>query len=200
MVAGLVAGAQVTCLSLLPSMLVWVWFHSSAGGKLHAVMFLAFTVALAYFGMAPFPTVPPLEWARPAIAMTVIAVLNFATVPAFLIGGKALHPFVTEPQVKREYDDEPEGLLSDASSCEDPKSYRRARELSIAGLILGWISCVAAAVISGGARDLCLLSTLPLVIDGYAHWLRSAECENEKIGAMVGWVCAAVTLGLGIPL
>merc|ERR1719451_252586 len=55
MFGGLFAGAQVTCILLLPSMLAWTCYHYSAGGTLHAVLNLAFTVALAYYGFVPFP-------------------------------------------------------------------------------------------------------------------------------------------------
>merc|ERR1719428_2223945 len=108
MVAGLVAGAQVTCILLLPSMLAWSCFHYSAGGKFHAVLNFAFTAALAYFGFAPFPTVPPLEWTPAAIWMTIMALLTvLASLPA-LVGGKTMDAqyLTPKPYLKKQFCDD----------------------------------------------------------------------------------------------
>merc|ERR1719223_794960 len=114
MVAGLIAGAQVTCIFLLPSMLVWTCFHYSAGGKPHAAMNFALAVALAYFGFESFPTVPPLEWTPAAIWMTILSFLTLiAPVPALLGGKAAQAQYDQKPHLKKQFCDDPEGLLSD---------------------------------------------------------------------------------------
>jgi len=199
MVAGLIAGAQVTCILLLPSMLAWMCFHFSAGGIPHAVLNFALTAALAYFGFVPFPMVPPLEWTPAAIWMAIMALLTvLAALPA-LVGGKTTDSqYEQTPYLKEQFCDDPEGLLSDVDSGEKAKSYRRARELAWGAHLLGAGCCMAAAIISGGAQDLCLLAALPMTTNGYCHWLRREEHEQEKKGAIFCWIIAAVTLGLGI--
>merc|ERR1719408_508785 len=76
MVGGLVAGAQVTCILSVPSMLAWAFYHYSAGGIPHAILSLAFTAALAFFGFVPFPMVQSFEWTAAAIFLTIITVLT----------------------------------------------------------------------------------------------------------------------------
>lgn len=199
MVAGLLAGPQVTCILTLPAMFLWTCFHYTAGGKPHAVMNLALVAALAYFGFESFPTVPPLEWTPAAIWMTILTFLTIiAPIPA-LMGGKAAQAqYDQKPYLKKQFCDDPEGLLSDVSSDETGQSYRRARELAWAGHLLGAGCCMAAAIISGGAEDLCLLMALPFAMNGYVHWLQREEDPLEKFGAFFCWTLAVVTLGLGI--
>jgi hypothetical protein len=199
MVTGLVAGAQVTCIFLLPSMLTWACFHYVAGGKPHAVLNLALTAAVAYFGFVPFPTVPPLEWTPAAIWMTIIVVLTVPAFLPFLVGGKTMDGFYDQkPYLKKQFCDDPEGLLSDEGSGETAKSYRRARELCWAAHLMGAACCEAAAIISGGSQDLCLLIALPCAATGYCHWLRREEAVDEKVGAIFNPIIATVTLGFGI--
>jgi hypothetical protein len=204
MVAGLVAGAQVTCILLLPSMVVWVCFHYSAGGKPHAVLNFALTVAVAYFGFVPFPTVPPLEWTPAAIWMTIMTILTVLASLAFVVGGKSADAqYEKRPYLRKQFCDDPEGLLSDgltsdAGSGEKVKSYQRARELAWGAHLLGGGCCMAAAIISGGAQDLCLLVALPFALNGYVHWLQRDEHEEQKKGAIFCWILTAVTLGFGI--
>lgn len=201
MVAGLIAGAQVTCIFLLPSMLVWTCFHYSAGGKQHALLNFALTVALAYFGFVPFPAMPLLEWTPAAIWMMILTILTvLAAVPALAGGKMSDAQYDGAPYLKQQFCDD-EGLLSDVTdmdSGEKAKSYRRARELAFAGHLLGAGCCMAAAVVSGGAADLCLLVLIPFTTNGYCHWLRREEHAQEKFGAFFCWVLAAVTLGFGL--
>jgi len=199
MVGGLLAGAQVTCILLLPSMLVWACFHYSAGGKPHAVLNFALTAALAYFGFVPFPTVPPLEWTPAAIWMTIMALLTvLAALPA-LVGGKTMDAqYDQKPYLKKQFFDDSEGLLSDVGSGEKAKNYRRARELAWGGHLLGSGCCMAAAIISGGAQDLCLLAALPCATNGYCHWVRREEHAEQKFGGPFCWIIAAGMLYFGI--
>jgi len=200
MVAGLVAGAQVTCIFLLPSMVVWVCFHYSAGGKPHAVLNFALTVAVAYFGFVPFPMVPPLEWTPAAIWMTIIAILTVLAPLQFLL--LSLAEYEKKPYLKKQFFDDPEGLsdglVSDVGSGEKAKSYRRARELAWGAHLLGGGCCMAAAIISGGAQDLCLLAALPCATNGYCHWVRREEHAEQKFGGPSCWIIAAGLLYFGI--
>lgn len=199
MVAGLVAGAQVTCILLVPSMLAWTCFHYSAGGIPHAVLNFALTAAVVYFGFVPFPTVPPFELTPAAIWMTIISFLTVLPGLIYLVGGKTTDSMYEKmPHLKEQFLDDPEGLLSDMDSGGEVKSYKRARELAQGAHLLGAGCCMAAATVSGGAFDLCLLSALPMTANGYCHWLRREEHESEKNGAIFCWVLAAVTLGFGI--
>jgi len=199
MVAGLVAGAQVTCILLLPSMLAWSCFHYSAGGKLHAILNFALTAALAYFGFVPFPTVPPLEWTPAAIWMTILTLLTVLAGLPWVVGGKTTDAELDKrPYLTKQFCDDPEGLLSDVGSGEKAKSYRRARELAWGAHLLGSGCCMAAAIISGGAQDLCLLVVLPFATNGYCHWLQREEHAEHKFGAIFCWILTVPTLGLGI--
>lgn len=199
LVAGLVAGTQVTCIFLLPSMFVWACFHYSAGGKTHAVLYFTLTVALAYFGLVPYPTVPSLEWTPAAIWMTFLAPMCVLAALPQLMGGKVSQcQYDARPYLKKRFCDDSEALLSDAGSGEEEKHYRRARELAWGAHLLGMGCCMAAAVIAGGAQDLCLLSALPMVTNGYCHWLQREDHADEKNGAPFCWIVAMVTLGLGI--
>jgi len=191
-VGGLVAGAQVTCILLLPSMLAWSFYHYSAGGIPHAVLNFALTAALAYFGFVPLPMVQPLEWTPAAIFLTIIALITVMTAMLFLVGGKIMDAqYEQKPYIKEQYCDDSEGLRSDR------KSYRRARELAMGAQLLGAGCCQAAAIISGGAQDMCLLAVLPVAMNGYCHWLRR-EHEEEKGGAIFCWIIAAAMIGFGI--
>jgi len=192
MVGALVSGAQVTCILLLPSMLAWTYYHYSAGGKPHAVLNFAFTVALAYYGFVPFPMVQPLEWTPAAIVLTIIAIMQLMAAFPFLFGGKIMDAqYVQNPHLKDQYWDDSE------DSGEKAKSYRRTRELALAAQLLGAASCDAAAIISGGAQYTCLLAAFPCTMCGYCHWLRR-EHGVEKFGAFWSWSFAAVLIGVGI--
>merc|ERR1719487_160393 len=199
MVAGLVAGAQVTCILLLPSMLQWAYFHYVAGSTPYAILNLALTVALAYFGFVPFPTVPPLEWTPAAIYVTIITFLTFLAPIQLLVGGKTADAFFDQKHyLKKQFFDDSEGLLSDVGSGEKAKNYRRARELAWGGHLLGSGCCMAAAIISGGAQDLCLLAALPCATNGYCHWVRREEHAEQKFGGPFCWIIAAGLLYFGI--
>jgi len=202
MVAGLVAGPQITCILLLPSMLVWSCFHYSAGGTSHAVLNFALTAALAYFGFESFPTVPPLEWTPAAIWMTILCpTCVLAALPSLIGGQTADACLYQKPYQKRRFCDDlegTEGLLSDVGSGEKTKNYRRARELAWGAHLLGMGCCMASAIISGGAQDLCLLTAFPMAMNGYCHWIQRDEDEAEKFGAPFCWIIAAVTFVLGI--
>jgi len=180
-------------------MLVWACFHYLAGGKAHAVMTLALAAALAYFGFEPFPVVSPLEWTPAAIWMTTIAPqCVLAAMPALMGGKTAQALYDQKPYMKKQFCDDPERLLSEASSDETAQSYRRARELAFAGHLLGSGFCMAAAIISGGAEDLCLLVVLPMATNGYCHWFQREEDAMEKFGAVFCWIMMVATLGFGI--
>lgn len=199
MVGGLVAGAQVTCILLLPSMLAWACFHYSAGGIPHAVLNFALTAALAYFGFVPFPMVPHLEWTPAAIFMTIIALLSVPAGLPFLIGGKTMDAFYEQrPYLKEQFCDDSEGLLSDVDSGEKARSYRRVRELAWGAHLLGASFCMAAAIISGGAQDMCLWVALPCIMNGYVHWLQRDLHAEQKFGAPFCWIIAAACIGFGI--
>merc|ERR1711907_391465 len=98
---------------------------------------------------------------------------------------------------KDQYWDDSEGLRSEGDSGEKSKSYRCARELALAAQLLGAGCCQAAALISGGAQDMCLLVALPVIMNGYCHWLRR-EHKVEKDGAIFCWIIAAVAIYFGI--
>jgi len=214
MVAGLVAGEQVTCILLFPPMLVRACFHYCAGGKLHAVLNFGLALAVAYFGFMPFPELPPVEWTPAAIWMTIITILTILPALIALMGGKVSDAlYNAKPYLKKQFLDEPETLLSDVGSGEEAKGYallsdagsreeaadyRRARELAWGGNLLGAACGMAAAIISGGAKDLCLLLVLPIASNGYVHWLQREVHEDEKQGAIFCWIVAAVTFGFGI--
>jgi len=200
MVGGLVAGAQVTCILLLPAMLVWTCYHYSAGGIPHAVLNFALTVALAYVGFVPFPTVPPLEWTPAAIYAIILTLLTvLAALPALMGGKTADAEYEKKPYLKEQFCDDSERLLGDDDdSGEKVKSYRRARELAWGAHLLGAGCCMAAAIISGGAQDLCLLMVLPTITNGYCHWLQREVHAEQKFGAIFCWILAPVTLGFGI--
>jgi len=192
MFGGLFAGAQVTCILLLPSMLAWTCYHYSAGGTLHVVLNVALTAALAYFGFVPIPMVQPLEWTPAAIFLAFVALLQLMAAWPFLVGGKAMDTqYEQMPHLKDQYWDEK------VDSGEKAKSYRRARELALGTQLLGACCCDAAAIISGGAQDTCLLVALPVTMCGYCHWLRR-EHKVEKDGAIFSWTIAAVLISLGI--
>jgi len=197
MVGGLIAGAQVTCILLLPSMLAWTCYHYSAGGIPHAVLNFALTVALAYFGFVPFPVVQPLEWTPAAIFMTILVLLTVPFALPGLVGGKIQDAnYEKMPHLKDQFWDDSEGL-SEVDSGEKAKSYRRARELALAAQLLGAGCCQAAAIISGGAQDMCLLVALPVAMNGYRHWLWR-EHKVEKDGAIFCWIIAATAIIFGI--
>merc|ERR1711988_997851 len=102
------------------------------------------------------------------------------------------------PHLKDQFwDDSQEGLLSEVDSGEKVKSYRRARELALASQLLGAACCQAAAIISGGAQDMCLLAALPVTMNAYCHWLRR-EHKTEKDGAIFSWIIAAAAIIFGI--
>jgi len=200
MAVGLVAGAQVTCILVLPSMIAWACFHYSAGGTPHAVVNFALIVALAYVGFVPFPAVPPVEWTPAAIWMTIMTVLTILPALPPLMGGKMTDAvYAKRPYLKKQFCDDCDSLLGDVGSGDEKaKHYRRARELAWGANLLGAASCMAAAIVSGGAQDLCLVMVLPMVTNGYCHWLRREEHEDEKAGAIFCPLVAAVTLGLGL--
>jgi hypothetical protein len=192
LVGALVSGAQVTCILLLPSMLAWTCYHYSAGGKPHAVLNLAFTVALAYYGFVPFPMVQPLEWTPAAIVLAILVLMQLMAAFPGLCGGKIMNAqYEQNPHLKDQYWDDSE------DSGEKAKSYRRARELALAAQLLGGACCEAAAIISGGAQYTCILAALPCTMCGYCHWLRR-EHKVEKFGAFFSWFFAAVLMSLGI--
>merc|ERR1712070_951282 len=113
-VGGLVAGAQVTCILLLPTMLAWTWYHYSAGGIPHAVLNVALAVALAYFGFAPFPMVQSFEWTPAAIFLAIITVLTVIPALIHLAGGKIMDKqYEQMPYLKEKFWDDSEGLLSE---------------------------------------------------------------------------------------
>jgi len=198
MVNGLVAGPQVTCILVLPSMLAWTCYHYSAGGILHAVLIFALSVALAYVGFVPFPMVQPMEWTPAAIFLAIIVLLTVLPALPYLVGGKLMDSqYEQMPHLKYQFWDDSEGLLSEVDSGEKAKSYKRARELALAAQLLGAAGCQAAAIISGGAQDTCLLATLPVAMNGYCHWLRR-EYKEEKFGAFFCWIIAAALLCFGI--
>jgi len=189
MVGGLVAGAQVTCILSVPSMLAWAFYHYSAGGIPHAILSLAFTAALAYFGFVPFPMVQSFEWTAAAIFLTIITVLTILPGLLISVGGKFMeNEYEQKPWVKEQYcDDLPKS-----------KSYRRARELALGVQLLGAGCCQAAAIVSGGAQDTCLLTAPMVFMNGYCHWLKREHGPSEKGGAIFCWIIAAVQIVLGI--
>merc|ERR1711908_59393 len=91
--------------------------------------------------------------------------------------------------------DDFEGLLGDVREKAD--SCRRAREIALGAQLLGAGCCQVAAIISGGAQDMCLLAALPLAMTGYCHWLLR-EFEGEKATAIFSWVLVASMVGFGI--
>jgi len=199
MVGGLVAGAQLTCVLVLPAMFAWACFHYTAGGISHAVLNVALTAALAYFGFVPFPAVPHLEWTPAAIFMTIVALLTVQAGLPFLMGGKSMESWYEgRPYTMDQFGDDSEGLRSDVDSGEKPKSYKRARELAWGAHLVGAGSCMAAAVLSGGAQDLSLLCALPCAMNGYVHWLQRDAHAEQKFGAFFCWVFAAAHIGFGI--
>jgi hypothetical protein len=205
-VGGLVAGgAQVTCILLLPSMLVWTGYHYSASSKPHAVMSFIFAVALAYFGFVPFPTMQALRWTPAAIFLTMQTALTLLAALPFLIGGKVMDaqyeqkPWIKDLFCDDDVDDasDPEGLLSDVGASEKTNSYRRSREIALGAQLMGAGCCQLGAIISGGAQDMCLLAALPLIITGYCHWLQR-EFEGEKATAIFSWFIVAAMVGFGM--
>merc|ERR1712023_517667 len=102
-----------------------------------------------------------------------------------------------KPWVKDLFCDGSEGLLSDVDSSEKTNSKRRAREIALGAQLLGAGCCQVAAIISGGAQDMCLLAALPLTLTGYCHWLQR-EFEGEKATAIFSWLIVATMLGFGI--
>merc|ERR1719453_1728608 len=136
--------------------------------------------------------VQPFEWTPAAIFLTIIVVLTILPAIPFLVGGKLTDAqFEQAPYLKDQYCDDSEGLLGDR------KSYRRARELALGAQLLGAGCCQAAAIISGGAQDMCLLAALPVTMNAYCHWLRR-EHKVEKGGAIFSWIMAAAAITLGI--
>lgn len=199
MVAGLVAGAQVTCILTLPAMVLWVCFHYSAGGKPHAVLNFALTAAVAYFAFVPFPTLPSLQWTPAAIWTTFLALQTVYASHAFVVGGKCVDAeYEKMPFLKKQFLDDSEALLSDVGSGEKGENYRRARELAWGAHLLGAGCCMAAAIISGGAQDLCLLLLLPMTMNSYVHWLQRDDHAIQKFGAIFCCILTVVTLGFGI--
>jgi hypothetical protein len=198
-VGGLVAGgAQVTCILLLPSMLIWTYYHYIASSKPHAVMSFVLAVALAYFGFVPLPTMHALIWTPAAIFLTMQTALVLLSALPFLIGGKIMDAqYEQKPWVKELFCDKPEGLLSDVDASENTHSYRRAREISLGAQLMGAGCCQLGAIISGGAQNMCLLLALPLIITGYCHWLQR-EFEGEKATAIFSWIIVAAMVGFGM--
>jgi len=187
-VGGVVAGAQLTCILLLPSLLAWTFYHYSAGGIPHAVLNFALTAAVAYYGFVPLPRVQTLEWTPAAIFLTIIVFLTVIPAMMYLVGGKIMDAqYEQRPYLKEQYCNDSEGLLGDR------KSYRRARELAMGAQLLGAGCCQAAAIMSGGAQDMCLLAVLPVIMNGYCHWR-----EEDKGAAIFCWIIAAAMIGFGI--
>merc|ERR1711959_203767 len=144
------------------------------------------------------PMVQPLEWTPAAIYMTILALLTVTAALPGLVGGKLIDAqYEKMPYLKDQFWDDSEGLASEVDSGEKAKSYRRARELALAAQLLGAGCCQAAAIISGGAQDMCLLAALPVTMNGYCHWLRR-EHKVEKDGAIFSWIIAAAAMILGI--
>jgi hypothetical protein len=188
MFGGLVAGAQVTCILLLPSMIAWTCYHYSAGGMAHAVLNFALTLALTYFGFVPFPMVQPMEWTPAAIFLTIHTTMVLMAALPILVGGKIMDSqYEQNHHMKEQFCDDSEGLLSDR------KSYRRARELAMGAQLLGAGCCQAAAIMSGGAQDMCLLAVLPVTMNGYCHWR-----EGDMGAGIFCWIIAAAMIGFGI--
>lgn len=182
MVGGLVADAQVTCILSLPSMLAWTCYHYSAGGIPHAGLSLAIAVAMAYFGFVPFPMVQSFEWTPAAIFLAIHTPLVLMAAVPMLVGGKIMDSqYEQKPWVKDMF-------------CGD---FRRAREIALGAQLLGGGCCQVAAILSGGAQDMCLLVALPLAMTGYCHWLLR-EFEGEQATAIFSWVLVALMVGFGI--
>jgi len=198
-VGGLVAGgAQVTCILLLPSMLVWTCYHVSASSKPHAVMSLGIAMTLAYVGFVSFPAMVAVIWTPAAIFLTMQTALTLLAALPFLIGGKVMDAqYEQKPWIKDLFCDKPDALLQVVDGSEKTNSYRRARELSLGAQLMGIGCCQLGAIISGGAQDMCLLAAFPLIITGYCHWLQR-EFEGEKATAIFSWVIVAAMVGFGM--
>jgi len=198
MIGGMVAGAQVTCILLLPSMFAWTCYHYSAGAMPHAVLNLALTASLAYLSCVPWPGMQPVEWTPAAIFLTMLAVITALHSLPGLVGGKMMEAeHAKRPYLKDKFWDD-EGLLSDVDCGENAKSYKRARELALSSQLLGAGCCMAAAAISGGAQYTCLLVALPVIMNGYCHWLRREQDKEQKFGAIFSWVIAAALISFSI--
>merc|ERR1711907_570710 len=102
-----------------------------------------------------------------------ITLLTLIAALPYLAGGKMMDSqYEQMPYLKDTFWDDSEareGLLSEADSGEKAKSYKRARELALGVQLLRTACCEAAAIISGGAQDTCLLMTLPVIMCGYCH-------------------------------
>merc|ERR1712046_259575 len=107
---------------------------------------------------------------------------------AYVLGGKFVDAeYEKMPFLKKQFWDDSEALLT-VGSGEEGKSYRRARELAWGAHLLGAGCCMAAAIISGGAQDLCLLLLLPMTMNSYVHWLQREEHEEQRYGAIFCWI------------
>jgi hypothetical protein len=124
------------CILQLIPMLVATYYHHVSRGKINVFGNALFMAAGAYFGFVPLPDVKSLEWTSAAILMAVYAGL-MAITGTLLALGKADKIYENEPHTK--------AVMS------------RRGELQFGACLLGWGVGIWAAVIAGGAQEMCIL-------------------------------------------
>lgn len=195
MIGGLIAGgAHVTCILMLPPMLGCTYYHYAAGSMGSAVGNCVFMVPLAYFGFVPWPTVQSIEWTPAAIFLACHSALTFLAALPFLLGTTDGY-YESNPHIKKIfYDDYDQGLLEVDSNTKT--NYKRYCEIGLGSQLLGSACCVTAAVIAGGAQDMCLLQLPPLIVTSYVHY--TGEGGAARSTAIFTWIIMVALAGFGL--
>jgi len=164
MTGALIAGgAQVMCILQLPPMLAATYYHYASGGKQFTIVNCVVMAALAYFGLMPSPTLPSIEWTPAAGFLVFQATLIVLTAWAFILG-------------------QTDGFYKFAPWMKDVMS--RLGEIQIGACLLGWGCGVIAALMNGGAQNMCVLELAPVALGTYQHYTG----EGGKANAIVNMV------------
>ena len=153
--AVLAGGAQYMCILMIPGGLACTYMHYASGepsGKQLAISNAIFMIADAYFGFVPMPSIPTIEWTPAAHFLVFQAILIVVCGLMFLMGP-------------------PDAYYKGAPHVKDIMS--RQGELGLGGMLLGMGGGLMAAVIAGGAQDMCILGLPGLAVCAYMHY--SAE-------------------------
>jgi len=129
-------GAQVMCILQLIPMLAATYYHHVCGGKTNVAVNVVFMAAGAYCGFVPLPEIKSVEWTSAAIFLAAYTVPTGVGGVLYLLG-KTDPIYAHEPHVK--------AVMS------------RRSELQLGACLLGWVVGILAAIIAGGAQDMCIL-------------------------------------------
>jgi len=153
MIGALIAGgAQYMCILMLPGVLACTYMHYASGessGKQSALTNIIFMLADVYFGFVPMPSIPSINW-TPAAQFLVFQAILMAVCALMFLNGPPDAYYKGSPQVK--------AIMS------------RQGELGLGGMLLCMGGGLMAAVIAGGAQDMCFLQLPGLAVCTYVHY------------------------------